>query len=129
MNVHLLVNGASVVSLSPHGFKFSDGSESLSQDQNLVKTFTLKRELREVGQIRGMVLNEVRMVLSDEQLTLLAEIAKQVDLVLVPFPLLTALREQSVRDQFPNVVAFNATTETQRAAPQDKVVDVNNWSY
>jgi hypothetical protein len=101
----------------------------LSQDQNLVKTFTLKRELREVGQIRGMVLNEVRMVLSDEQLTLLAEIAKQVDLVLVPFPLLTALREQGVRDQFPNVVAFNATTETQRAAPQDKVVDVNNWSY
>jgi hypothetical protein len=129
MNVHLLVNGASVVSLSPHGFKFSDGSESLSQDQNLVKTFTLKRELREVGQIRGMVLNEVRMVLSDEQLTLLAEIAKQVDIVLVPFPLLTALREQGVRDQFPNVVAFNATTETQRAAPQDKVVDVNNWSY
>jgi hypothetical protein len=129
MQIHTLLNGASVVSLSPHGFKFSDGSESLSQDQDLVKTFTLKRELREVGQIRGMVLNEVRMVLSDEQLTRLAEIAGQVDIVLVPFPLLTALREQSVREQFPNVVAFNATTETQRSAPQDKVVDVNNWSY
>jgi hypothetical protein len=32
---------------------------------------------------------------------------------------LVALREQQVRDRYPNVVAFNATVETQRAAPQD----------
>jgi Xaa-Pro aminopeptidase len=94
-----------------------------------VDFFTLKRDYRKIGEIRGMPLNEVRMVLDDNQLEALRQIAKIVDIVLVPFPVLTSLREQSIREQFPNVVAFNATTETQRSAPQDKVVDVNNWSY
>jgi hypothetical protein len=129
MRIHTLANGATLCSISLHGFKFSDGTESESQEKELVDFFTLKRDYRKVGEIHGMPLNEVRMVLDEHQLEALRQIAKTVDIVLVPFPVLTSLREQSVREQFPNVVAYNATTETQRSAPQDKVVDVNNWSY
>ena len=124
-----MANGATLCSLSAHGFKFSDGSESGPQDQTLVETFTLKRNFSKKAEIKGMEVNEVRMELSTEQLTKLKEIASDVDVVIVPFPVLTSLREQGVRDQYPNVVAFNATRETQRSAPQDKIVDVNNWSY
>ena len=129
MEIHRLVNGATLCSLSAHGFKFSDGSESGPQDQTLVETFTLKRNFSKKAKIKGMEVNEMRMELSTDQLTKLKEIASDVDVVVVPFPVLTSLREQGVRDQYPNVVAFNATRETQRSAPQDKIVDVNNWSY
>ena len=129
MEIHRLVNGATLCSLSAHGFKFSDGSESGPQDQTLVETFTLKRNFSKKAKIKGMEINEMRMELSTDQLTKLKEIASDVDVVIVPFPVLMSLREQGVRDQYPNVVAFNATRETQRSAPQDKIVDVNNWSY
>lgn len=129
INTHTLTNGAVVCSLSPHGFKFSDGTESGPQDQELVKQFTLERKFQKVTEIKGMILNEVRMVLSDLQLKELAVIASKVDIVIVPFPMLTALREQGIRASFPNCVAFNATPETQRSAPHEKVVDISNWSY
>jgi hypothetical protein len=129
MEKHRLANGASVCSLSAHGFKFSDGTESKAQDQTLVDFFTLKRNLSKKASIMGMDLNEVRMELSTEQLEKLKEVSNQVDLVIVPFPVLTALREQGVRVNYPNVVAFNATRDTQRSAPQEKIVDVSNWSY
>lgn len=126
---HTLANGAVICGLSPHDFRFSDGTKGGAQVEDLVKFFTLSRDYRKVGEVRGMSLNEVRMVLSQDQLDKLQEIAASVDLVVVPFPVLTALREQGVRAQYPNVVAFNATQETQRSAPQDKIVDIDNWSY
>ena len=129
METHRLENGAIVCSLSAHGFKFSDGTESGPQDQEIVDLFTLKRNFKKRGSIYGMDLNEMWMELSNDQLKKLTEVASEVDLVIVPFPVLTALREQNVRSQYPNVVAFNVSRETQRSAPQDKIVDVNNWSF
>jgi len=130
MNIHTLSNGATVLVMSPsHGFKFSDGTSADPQATAICDRLTLKRETQWVRTIKGMALNSMRMLLSDEQLDFLAEMTKEADLVLVPFPVLASLREQGVRDRFPNVVAFNATAETQRSAPADKVVDVNNWSY
>jgi hypothetical protein len=49
--------------------------------------------------------------------------------VILPFPVLVALREQGIRDRYPNAVAFNATLETQRVPPDEKIVDIHNWSY
>jgi len=130
MVIHTLASGATILVTSPgHGFRFNDGTVASAQDKAVCDRLTLKRELRPVGSIKGMALNEVRMLLSDEQLSFLAELCQKADLVLVPFPVLSAMREQGVRDQFPNAVAFNATAETQRSAPADKVVDINNWSY
>ena len=130
MKIHMLASGATVISLSPgHGFRFSDGTMAEAQDKEVCDTFTLQRKLTRVGEIKGMALNQVQMLVSEDQQAKLREIAAQADLIILPFPVLSALREQGVREQFPNCVAFNATPETQRSAPADKVLDVNNWSY
>ena len=130
MNVHKLVSGATVLVTSPgHGFKFSDGSESGPQDRDVCDKLTCKRVSRKVGEVKGMALNETRMTLDEQQLAYLGELCTKADLVLVPFPVLQALREQGVRERFANAVAFNATSDTQRAAPSDKIVDIQNWSY
>jgi hypothetical protein len=112
-----------------HGFRFTDGTVASAQDKAVCDRLTLKRELRRVGTIKGMALNEVRLVINDEQQAFLTDLCQKADLVLVPFPVLAALREQGIRDKFPNAVAFNATSDTSRSAPADKIVDLDNWSY
>lgn len=129
MQIHRLASGASVISLSPHGFRFNDGTVAEPQDRGVCDRLTLRRQLRAVGEIAGMAVNEVSMPLTSEQVQFLHEVRAQADLVILPFPVLSALREQGIRDQFPNCVAFNATLETQRCAPDAKIVDINNWSY
>lgn len=130
MVIHTLASGATILVTSPgHGFRFSDGTVASAQDKAVCDRLTLKRELRSVGSIKGMALNEVRLVINDEQQAFLTDLCQKADLVLVPFPVLAALREQGIRDKFPNAVAFNATSDTSRSAPADKVVDINNWSY
>lgn len=130
MNIHTLASGATVLSVSPgHGFKFSDGTSCPGQDPDLCSRLTLAREYRDITTICGMAVKETQMVLSEEQIALLKDLSTKADLVIVPFPVLTAMREQGIRGDLSNCVAFNATQETQRAAPADKVVDINNWSY
>lgn len=130
VKIHTLSNGATLVMVSPgHGFKFSDGSECGPQDADVCSKLNLKRELRKKAEIKGMNLNEVRMFLDESQRQFLAELCGMADVVVIPFPVLAALREQGIRDQFPNAVAFNATPDTMRSAPSEKIVDINNWSY
>jgi hypothetical protein len=132
MKVHTLANGATVILTSLHGAKFSDGTECEGQDKSLVDQLTLKREETHMQTIKGMVCNQVRFILSPEQITLLINLSQQADIVWVSLPLLTALREHDdeLRDSMPNVVAMNRTKETARVEkPQDAVVDINNWSY
>lgn len=129
VNVHTLTNGATVILTSPHGFKFSDGTVAEPQTKEVCDELTLRRELKNVGTIKGMPLNQVSMLLSIEQQEFLSTLCKSADIVIIPFPVLSALREQGIRDRFPNAVAFNATAETQRSAPNDKIVDINNWSF
>lgn len=127
-NTHTLANGATIVMTSPHGCKFSDGSEAAGNPE-LAKVLTLVKTGVKRGEVRGMALNQVVWTISDQQYRLLTELSTVADLVLVPFPFLSALRESGRRDNFPNVVAANATRETERSAPNDKVWDINNWSY
>jgi hypothetical protein len=127
--IHNLASGAKVMSLSGHSFKFSDGTVAEPQTGFYVNFFTLKRVTKKITTIRGMAVNAINMVLDEKQLNLLEHLSSKADIVLLPFPVLTALREQGVRGTYPNCVAFNATAETQRSAPADKIVDINNWSY
>jgi hypothetical protein len=129
MKIHTLNNGATVISLSAHPFTFSDGTIAESQDETLVREFTLPRELESMPAIAGMKVNRTNMILSEDHLVRLDELASSVDVVILPFPVLTALREQGVRDKFPNCLAFNSTVETQRSPPNEKIVDIDNWSY
>ena len=130
MNIHTLENGTTILVTSPgHGFKFSDNTVAQAQEKEVCDKLTCERVSGTVRVLNGMNLNETRMVLSDESLQFLKEIAAMADLILVPFMVLNALREQGMRGNYPNVVAFNATTETQRSAPADKIIDIGNWSY
>ena len=129
MKIHKLNNGATIITTSAHAFKFSDGSISEPQDVDVVNKFTLARTESKVDEIKGMTVNQVSMTLSEDQLKSLQELCVSADIVLIPFPVLTSLREQGIRSQFKNALAFNATKDTQRAAPGDKIVDLNNWSY
>ena len=128
--IHTLANGATVLITSPgHGFRFSDGTSCESQYKEICDRLTLRREEKHIKTVRGMKVNRTEMIISAEQLHLLTELCELADIVLVPLPVLLALREQGVRHRFPNAFAMNRTKETQREAPDKGVVDINNWSY
>ena len=128
-NLHTLKNGATVIGLSAHGFRFSDGTESKPAPEHLVEALTLAREFLLVKHIKGMQVNRGTLVLSYDQCSLLDEVCAMADIVILPFPVLAAMRDAGIRDRFPNAVSFNATTETRRSPPSEKVIDVDNWSY
>lgn len=129
------VNGKQVkiTSLSPHPFKLSNGDTLPAQSKEVVDFFTLTRKTTSVYVHRiaqlGMEVNTITMALTEGQGAALEKLALAADIVIIPFPMLTALREQGIRHLYQNCVAFNATQETQRSAPNDKVVDLMNWSY
>ena len=133
-NVHTLLSGATVVSLSPHGFKFSDGTESVPQRRDFCEQFNLQKKFDVVRNVKGMSLTKTSFVVSSEQYDLLEEVSRKVDIVLVPFQFLQALHDSfgngTVNNwhRLKNVVAFNSTKETIRSSPTEKVVDINNWS-
>lgn len=130
VKIHQLASGATVLVTSPgHGFKFSDDTVAEPQSKEVCDKLTLTRTLDEVTTIKGMAVNEVHMILSVEQMGLLDDLAMMADIVLVPFPVLAAIREQGVRGRWPNALAFNPTPETQRSVQNEKIVDINNWSY
>ena len=124
-----LLSGATVVSLSPHGFKFSDGTESVPQRRDFCEQFNLEKEFIILRNVKGMSLTKTSFVVTSEQYGLLHEIASKVDIVLVPFQFLQALHDSWGIDlAIDNVVAFNSTKETSRSSPTENVVDINNWS-
>ena len=123
---HTLANGATIVHLSLHSFKFSDGTESPGQNKELVDKFTLKKKFEVLREIKGMKVTKTSFVLDEQQKDEMTKLAQSVDIVLVSFQLLQALNDSGLK--LPNVVAFNSTPETARLQPDQKVVDVNNWS-
>jgi hypothetical protein len=129
MKVHLLSNGSRIITLAAQPLRFSDGTVSEGQDRDVLEKLTLYRKFRKVSTVKGMHINETRMQMSDNQVQYLRELADDADIVILPFPILTALREQGIRDQFDNCVAFTVTRDTVRAPVEDKVIDINNWSY
>lgn len=127
MFTHKLSSGATVVSLSPHEFRFSDGTVAPPQNKEFCDKFTLKKEFRVLREIKGMKVTTTKFVVSQQQFDNLKDISNQVDIILVPFQFLQALND-SFSEKINNVVAFNSTPETARSAPNEKIVDINNWS-
>lgn len=130
---HKLENGLVVVVTSKHRFSFSDGSEfeGVPEDfpQEFLKALTVNREFRVVQDLPFRA-TESTQKLSDEALSVLTELSEKVDIVLVPFMVIGAMKEMGIRSEFPKVVAFNATPETARVADvSQKVVDCDNWAW
>jgi len=126
MKVHTLANGSTLVHLSQHKFQFSDGTVAEPQDAELVGKFTLKKEFKVLREIKGMKVTRTFFVVDKQQMDQLADIANSVDIVLVSFQMLQAIHDSGFH--LNNVVAFNSTKETARSAPEEKVVDIDNWS-
>lgn len=81
--------------------------------------------------IPGIKLSHSSQSISEANLNRLHEItaANPDTAVLVSFMVVSALNEMGIRDQFPTVIAGNATPETSRAKPDEKVWDLTNMAY
>lgn len=126
---HVLKNGARVINTSPHGFQFSDGTACGGAPEKVVELLQVVRDKIEVKKIHGMTANQQRMTLPSDGFYCLDVLSQEADLVIVPFLLLDVLRQSGRRKEFPKAVAFNPTRGTQRSAPAEKIVDIDNWSW
>ena len=126
--VHILENGDRVVITSPHGFRFSDGTESVEGASHEAADMIYVG--RTMVEVRPRVVAS-KLSLEEEALATLASLNCEGEWVVVPFMVVAALREAGLRDdpRFSNVVAFNATKETRRSAPQDKIIDIDSWAW
>jgi len=131
---HKLKNGLVIVLTSKHGYKFSDGSFiEIPQDIDFeyLDKLNIIREFK-VIQENPFRITESTQRISDDGLKILKNLqeSKEIDIILVPQILLSALREMGIRNQFSKVVGFNSTPETSRTgSPLEKIVDVNNWAW
>ena len=124
--IHTLKHGATLIHLSLHQFQFSDGTTAPPQHKELVDQFTLSKNFRVLREVKGMKITKTAMELNHDQWNALQTLSQESDLVLVSFQLLQALADYG--KSIPNVVAFNSTKETSRNAPNEKIVDIDNWS-
>ena len=131
VKIHTLANGLTVITTSPgHGARFSDGSVAEPQTKEVCDLLTCDRVTTDRGEFApGIGKVELRMILNSKGQEALRLLCERADIVLIPFPVLTALREQGIRAEFPNAVAAIATKETERSSPQEKIWDVTKWSW
>ena len=133
-----LTSGVEVIPTSFHGCRFSDGTTFAPSDDQIAQIksdwscLTVKRDFSPVDLgIEGIGASESSQTMSDEGLKALdSALAENPNaIILVSFMVLSALKEQGIREKYPRVLAANATAETQRSAPAEKVWDTANFSY
>jgi hypothetical protein len=126
--IHVLKNGERVIITSSHGYKFSDGSIAENgASKEAAEAIEVKRTF---SQVRERVF-ESKQELTSESLKILKKLNEKADWVLVPFFVVSALHSMGLREdpRFSNVVAYNATAETKRSRPSEKIVDINKWAW
>ena len=133
-----LNSGVEVIPTSFHGCRFNDGTTFTPSDDQIAQIkadwscLTVKRDFSPVDLgIEGIGASKSSQTMSDEGLKALDSVLTDNPnaIILVSFMVLSALKEQGIRDSYPRVLAANATAETQRSAPAEKVWDVMNFSY
>jgi len=131
--VHTLKDGRKIAITSKHSFKFSDGTEfpGVPEDfpTDFVDALTVQREFREVKEALPNKATESVQRLSIEGQLLLERLSKKVDIVLVSYMVISALKEMGLRYELPKVLAMNSTPETAREMPEKKIVDIDNWAW
>jgi hypothetical protein len=126
--IHTLVNGATVLVLIPgEKFSFSDKTVYRSDEHCFELITSIKEE--KVFQIKNMPVFSSKHFLSDEQIAFLKQSIVKADIVLVPQNVVRALKSMDLRDQFPNVVSYNITKETESLDRCNRVIDIERWSY
>ncbi|MDX9810646.1 MAG: hypothetical protein RBT04_10900 [Sphaerochaetaceae bacterium] len=132
-----LANGIEVIPTSFHGCRFSDGTEfaPTAEDIEQIKADwpadSVRRDfMRADDPLPGIGASRSIQTPSQDIMDRLdkAQADNPNAIVLVSFMLASALAESGLRGRFPRVLAANATKETSRSAPQDKVWDIQNFS-
>lgn len=136
--VHTLANGLSVAVTSPHGYKFSDGTELVlpeSIDDKYVTALTVE-DIDENVFLGKVPAVHTRKRLPESAINHLRSLMGEptIDIILVPFVVIAALYDMEregmlTRGDWSKVVAYNATPETRRSRPDEKIVDTRRWSY
>jgi len=133
-----LKSGRMVIPTSFHGSKFSDGTvfDPSDEDVQAIKDFwgslTVAREFSSVKHaFSGIGVVESTQRVTDEALEKLREVQTNHPdaIILASFMLVSALKEMGIRDEFPQVLCTNATEDTKRARPQDKIWDVERFAW
>jgi hypothetical protein len=118
-----------IAGLSPHGFRLSNGDEVPGQVKEFVDAVRVDMESTPVDSKLPVSVSRQTLSINSDGLAVLEFMQHNFDITIVPFMVISALDQMGVRDKYPNVLAYNATPETRRSAPADKVVDLDNWSY
>ena len=145
--IETLNTGVAVVSLSPHETNFSDGSTVAGADEDVVKATSLVDRSTPAGTIGQAQLVRFGRGISESFTQAVASVIKAADqsladqpdtpiLILAPAMLSSLPQEdwEQVRNGMSKisrrvaVVAFIATTETQRSRPQEKVAKSDEFS-
>lgn len=134
---HKLVSGVEIIPTSFHGCRFSDGTEFAPTPEDIEQikadwpADSVRRDfVRVPDPLPGIGASRSSQSPSSD---IIARLEKAQDenpnaIILVSFMLASALTEAGLRDKFPRVLAANATKETSRSAPQDKIWDIQNFS-
>lgn len=128
--VHTLADGKVIVITSNHGYKFSDGTEyvpvKVMGEEFIVPNIPISEEFERIELPCGAMASRKSLFLDNDALNILDALENDasVDLILASFQLVEAGRNYG----FKKLVAFNATPETRRNRPNEKVVDVQNWA-
>ena len=133
-----LKDGTKIIQTSGHAATFSDGTRFQPDEieakaiQSYWKFLQVDRAFTKVpSKIPGIKLSHSTQSISQENLNALHRIVEfnPDTAILVSFMVIAALNEMGVRDQFPTVIAGNATPETSRSKPDEKVWDLSNMAY
>ena len=138
--VHKLFNGETVAITSKHGYTFSDGS-SCQEEMNAAAAnnsisfdyldkIVVKRKFTPAPLALPIKATMSVSELSENSLWYLKELSRRVDVVLVSFMAIDALKQMGIRNQYPKVLAYNSTPETARVnSVTEKIVDLDNWGW
>ena len=134
-----LKNDTVIIPTSAHGCKFSDDTIFVPTDAQVAQIkkdwgcLQILRIPTEAYKINGMSVMRMSQEIPVQGLNKLREVEEVMPedrfIVLVPYMVVAALHEMGVRDEFRFVLATNATKETSREQPQNKIWDINSWAY
>jgi len=138
--VHKLKNGETVAITSKHGYTFSDGTSCQDKMNDAAANNSISFDYlnkivveRKFSPVPLALPRRATMSVSEltrDSLLHLEELSKKVDIVLVSFMAIDALKQMGVRHHYPKVLAYNSTRETARVnSVTEKIVDLDNWGW
>jgi hypothetical protein len=133
-----LKSGVEVIPTSPHEYRFNDGTHFIPNEGEKAQikqdwaVLTVDREFTPVDiPVEGVEASSSSQKMREEGIKALEDVLKKHPgaIILTSFMCISALKEMHIREEFGRVLACNATPETQRVPPSEKIWDVKNFAY